>query len=88
LAPLYGLETIMNDAGSPAAGGAELRHVAGNAERVDLTEGDRKPPELCMVYDYAVAAAERNINWYLTKKKPKQQLSRLIPLSQGAPYDV
>jgi hypothetical protein len=54
----------MNDGGSPTAGGVELRHVTANAERVDLAEGDPKPPELRMLYDYAIAAAERNINWF------------------------
>jgi hypothetical protein len=68
----------MNDVGSLDAGGVELQHAAGNTERADFAEGDRKLPELCAVYKHAVAAAERNINWYLTKKKPKQQLSYFV----------
>jgi conflict system pore-forming effector with SLATT domain len=69
----------MNDVGSPTSTGTvELLHVTGNAEQVNLAESDRKPPELYMVYDHAVAAAERNINWYRTKKKPRQQLSHFL----------
>jgi hypothetical protein len=68
----------MNDGGSPGAGGIELRQVTANAESVDLAEGDPKPTELRTLYGYAIAAAERNINWYRTKKRPKEHLSRIL----------
>jgi hypothetical protein len=68
----------MNDVGSLDAGGVELRHEAGNAERADFAKGDQKSPDLCMLYDYAVAAAGRNINWYRTKKKPTQRLCLFV----------
>jgi hypothetical protein len=68
----------MNDVGSLDAGGVELRHEAGNAEGADFAKGDQKSPDLCMLYDYAVAAAGRNISWYRTKKKPTQRLCLFV----------
>jgi hypothetical protein len=68
----------MNDVASVGAGPVESQHAAGNAERIDFAEGDHKSAELCMMYDHAVAAAERNIDWYRSKKAPKQRLSLVV----------
>jgi hypothetical protein len=65
----------MNDTDSLDAGGVELRHAAAN---IDFAEHNQESPELCKLYEYAVATAERNIDWYRTKKKPKQQLSHSV----------
>jgi hypothetical protein len=68
----------MNEMDSLDASGVELRHAAGSARLIGLVEGTRKPTELCILYDHALAAAEKNINWYRTKQKPKQQLSHFV----------
>ncbi|HEX3445459.1 MAG TPA: SLATT domain-containing protein [Chthoniobacterales bacterium] len=68
----------MNDVGSLDATRVDSRHTVGNGEQLEVAKGDGKSPELCTLYEFAVAAAEKNITWYRTKKKPRQQLSHFV----------
>jgi len=68
----------MNDLSPVDPEVVERRQVAGQVELVAAVAADEISSDIRTLYEYAITAAYKNINWYRTKKKLKQQLSHLI----------